>query len=191
MPRAAPLWRSFPWDPAAAENEPFSAAFVPPLQGFNRFDLPGRPAGVIYLAETPDHALGEWIVRFRGRSLGEAGLKRNGKLRALVTVTLRNTAWSEIVDLCDPEELTRYRITPDSLAVRDRSLTQAIAQRLHDAGLTGLRWWSALFGDWHTVVLFRNRLAPDALAYGVPEVVSLSTPALLQAADWLNVRLVS
>jgi hypothetical protein len=190
-PRTSPLWRSFPWDPAAAENEPFSAAFVPPLQGFNRFDLPGRPAGVIYLAETPDHALGEWIARFRGRSLRESGLERDGRLRALATVELRDPVWSDIVDLCDPEELTRYRITPDSLAVRDRSVTQAIAERLHDAGLTGLRWWSALFGDWHTVVLFRDRLASNALAYGAPEAVGLSTPALVQAANWLSIRLVN
>jgi hypothetical protein len=189
MPRATPLWRSFPWDPGAAENEPFSAAFVPPMQGFNRFDLPGRPAGVIYLAETPDHALGEWIARFRGRSLREAGLQRNGKLRALVTVELRDPVWSGIVDLCDPEALTRYHVTPDLLAVRDRSVTQGIAQRLHDAGLTGLRWWSALFGDWHTVVLFRDRLVPDAPAYGTPAAVTLTSPALVQAADWLNVRL--
>ena len=183
------LWRSFPWDPEAAEDAPFSAAFVPSNQGHSRFDLPGRPAGVVYLAETPDHAIGEWIARFRGQALTEADLERNGRARALVSVELRDASRGRIADLCDPAELTRYGLRADQLAVRDRAVTQGIAARLYDAGLTGLRWWSALFGDWHTVVLFRDRLPTDALAYGTPEVVDFSTHALARAADWLNVRL--
>jgi hypothetical protein len=184
-----PLWRSFPWNPDAAENQPFSAVFVSPAQGLGRFDRPENPAGVVYLAETPDHAIGEWIARFRGRSITEAHLKRNGVRRGLVRLKALPEIWEGIADLCDPKELDRHGMTPDSLAMRDRTVTQGIAARLFERGQTGLRWWSAHFGDWHTVVLFRERLPVDGLDYGVPEAVDLATPALLRAADWLDVGL--
>lgn len=38
-------WRVFPWDPRAAEDEPFSVSFVPGGQGYGRFDLPSQDAG--------------------------------------------------------------------------------------------------------------------------------------------------
>jgi hypothetical protein len=60
-----PLWRVFPWDPAAAEGDRFSAGFVPGGQGRNRFDLPGQPRGVIYLAESEEHAVAEMIQAYR------------------------------------------------------------------------------------------------------------------------------
>lgn len=184
-----PLWRSFPWDPAAAENQPFSAAFVPPGQGHGRFDLPGEPVGVLYLAETPDHAVAEWLARFRGTSIEETDLMRNGKARALVAVELAGSAWDGIADLCAPAVLQHHGFRPDSLAMRDRTVTQAVAAALYERGLAGLRWWSALFGDWHTVVLFRDKIPVDALVYGAPEIVGFTTHALARAADWLNIQL--
>src|SRR5688500_17306916 len=62
------LWRAFPWDREAPEGGPFSVRSVAPpqMQNYGRFDLHGRPS-VLYLAQTPAHALAE-VLR---------GLKRN------------------------------------------------------------------------------------------------------------------
>lgn len=59
--------------------------------------------------------------------------------------------------------------------------TQAIAASAWDSGETGLRWWSALGGDWHGVVPFTHRAEAD-LRYGGPRVLSARTPALYAAA---------
>ena len=50
-----------------------------------------------------------------------------------------------------------------ALAASDRRVTQGIAGRIHAAGHSGFRWWSALSGEWHTVVLFTDRIPLDAL----------------------------
>lgn len=185
-PGAFTVWRRFPWNPEAAENQPFSAAFIPPTQGLGRFDLADAPAGVVYLAETAEHAVGEWLARFRRDGVAPPDLRHSGHPQALVRVTCL-MARPEIADLCDPHLLAAFDFAPDSLAVRDRTTTQAVAARLHAERYTGLRWWSAFGGEWHTVALFRDRLEPGTLRFGVPEPLHLDHPALLAAAEWLGV----
>lgn len=185
------LWRVFPWDPAAAEGERFSAAFVPAGQGRGRFDLPGRPAGVLYLAETPEHAVAELIQRFRSqpRPLDAADLMVAGHTLALVSITVSPAASAGIADLCDPAFLARLGIRPDETAARARPPSQRAAAEVHAAGHAGLRWWSAFMGEWHTVVLFRERLEARALVYGAPVPLGLRHPSLTAAALALDVPL--
>lgn len=188
MEPPALVWRVFPWDPDAADGEPFSPTYVPPLQGKGRFDLPGVPGGVLYCAETPEHAVAEQIQHLRGQTLDEADLRIAGRGLALVPVTLPPMVRERVADLCDPEELLRLGVRPDETASRDRRLTQRIAASVHAAGHAGLRWWSALNGDWHTVVLFRDRL-DSPLEYGAPERLTLDHPAVQEAARILGIRL--
>jgi hypothetical protein len=188
-PVAAPLWRAFPWNPAAAEGERFSAAFVPGGQGKGRFDLGGNARGVLYLAETPEHAVGEILQRYRNQEepLDDADLILWGHRLALVSVNLESTVWTEIADLCDPETLVADGIRPDSTAARIRATSQGVAATVFDAGRAGLRWWSAFFGEWHTLVLFVDRLAPGALSYGTPEPLHLTTAHLTEAVRLLDI----
>lgn len=181
------LWRVFPWDPAAAEGERFSPTYVPPGQGKGRFDLPRMPGAIMYCSETPEHAVGEMIQHYRGQALDEADLRVGGHLLALVAVTLAGQLRDRVLDLCDPEVLVRLGLRPDETASNDRKVTQRITSRIHGAGYAGLRWWSALTGDWHTVVLFRDRLDP-APAYGPPEALTMDHPAVVQAARTLGIR---
>jgi hypothetical protein len=183
------VWRAFPWNPSSQEGEPFSASFIPPLQGKGRFDLPGVPGGVLYLAETPEHAVAERIQHFRGQSLGPADLRVARHDLALVSVGLSPQIRESLADLCDPALLLRYGIRPDETASRDRRTTQRIAADLHAAGHSGLRWWSALSGDWHTLALFRDRLDPTQPAYGTPEPITLEHPAVREAAHTLGIAL--
>lgn len=183
------LWRVFPWDPAAAEGEPFSATHVPGGQGGNRFDLPGSPRGVIDLAESEDHAVAELLQGFRNSRapLTEADLTRWGRRLALVSVELEPATWPRVADLCDPATLGELGITTDQPPLRDRRRTQQIAVALHGRGYAGLRWWSAFWGEWHTVVLFRDRLTATSLAYGRPTPLSLDSPAVVDAARLLDI----
>ena len=182
------VWRAFPWDPAAASGEPFSVTHVPKSGGRGRFDLPGAPEGVLYCAETPDHAVGEVIQHYRGQTLEPAELRVGRHALALVGVTLTAEIRERVLDLCDPQTLMRLGVRPDETASNVRRVTQAIAARVHAAGHRGLRWWSALTGDWHTVVLFRDRMRPPP-GYGAPEPLTLDHPAVVEAARVLGIRM--
>lgn len=183
-----PLWRVFPWEAEAEEGKPFSASYVPGGQGRGRFDLSGSPSGVLYLAEVPEHAVAEMIQPFRNQVLDEADLVVEGRTLARVSADLSAEVRDGVVDLCDPAELVRLRIHPDEIAARTRATTQRIASSLHAAGYTGLRWWPAFFGEWHTVILFRDRL-PAPPVYGAPHPLHLGDSVLAGAARRLDIEL--
>jgi hypothetical protein len=187
MPR--PLWRVFPWDPDAAEGERFSAAFVPGGQGRNRFDLRGNPQGVVYLAESEDYAVAEMIQGF-GNSpepVTDDDLTTWGHTLALVSVELDEELWPGIADLCLPATLESIGITADVPAMRERVRTQDVAFELYSRGHTGLRWWSAFWGEWHTVVLFREKLTDGTLRYGTPVALEVTSPPVVKAARRLDI----
>jgi hypothetical protein len=180
------LFRAFPWDRDAPEGERFSASWISETQGQGRFDLPSKPGGVLYLAETPEHAVAEMIQHYRGQELEEADLGIAGHPLALVTVGVSARIAGRVVDLCDPEVLLQLGIRPDQTASRERRGTQRIAALIHAGGHTGLRWWSALPGDWHTALLFCDRINDD-LTFGAPEPLSFTHPALNEAMRVLGI----
>jgi hypothetical protein len=181
-------WRVFPWDPGATEGTPFSASFVPATQGSGRFDLPDRPAGVLYLAETPEHALGEKIQDLRNQSVVDADLFEAGHRYARVSVDLPDAVRDALADLCDPATVARWSTPPDHIAALDRATTQAIAARLYAEDLPGFRWWSPFFGEWHTLVLFRDRF-PAPPTFGTPEPIGIDHPVLRRTAAQLGMIL--
>jgi hypothetical protein len=158
------------------------------MQGQGRFDLPDSATGVLYLAETPEHAVAERIRGFRGRTLRGAHLIFEARPLALVSFDLGDPFREEIADLCRPDLLARLDLAPDRIASRNRKVTQAIAARIHTDGWRGLRWWSAFFGEWHTIVLFRDRITAP-LENDDPEPLSLDHPAVVEAATVLGIEL--
>jgi hypothetical protein len=190
---AGPLWRIFPWDPLAPDGAPYSARFIPPAgsQTGGRFDLGTVP--VLYLAEHSEHALAEVLQRFRGKPLRPAHLRRRDSRQpervlplALVEARLPLEVNAALPDLGDPAVLQRLGIRPDHLASRDRRTTQAISRALHDRGLPGLRWWSALSGDWHATVLYLDRVDVRAIVYGEPDALSIDHPVARETARLLD-----
>jgi hypothetical protein len=140
----------------------------------------------------PEHAIGEMLAPFRGTAFRPAYLRQGGHPLALVEVSLAPTLVERIPDCTDPEVLTALELRPDALAHHDRALTQSIARRLHDMGTAadspaGLRWWSALTGAWHTVVLFTDRERPSEVSFGVPRPVQESDPILQRALSVLGI----
>ena len=183
------LWRAFPWDPRAALGQPFSAEYCPPQHGYNRFDLPRSERGVLYLAGSPDHAVGELVQSYRNQTLDEDDLFVLGHPLALVEITLESAVAERIADLCDPAVLVRMETRPDEVAARERRTTQRIAKQLFADGWAGLRWWSAFFGEWHGTVLFLDRIEGDSLSYGTPELLHLTDATVEEAAQLLGIQL--
>jgi hypothetical protein len=185
---ALTLWRAFPWDRAAAPGDPFSPLHIQSGQTSGRFDLHDRPP-VLYLGESAEHALGELLQGFRSRTIGAAHLKRRGRPLAVVAVRVPPAVADQVVDCTDPAALALHHLRPDQLASHDRSVTQAIARRLHESGVPGFRWWSALTGEWHGVVLFDDRVPASKLDVGTPEEVTVAHPALARCAALLGIAL--
>jgi len=142
------LWRVFPYDRGAREGEPYSVRSVAPAhrQTGGRFDLGTHP--VLYLAETPAHAVAEVLRRFSGRALTPLLLHHSHHPLALVGAELSAELSSGLVDLTDPATLVRLGVRPDTLALpaSGRTQTQAVSRQIHEAGAPGFRWWSALPG---------------------------------------------
>ena len=171
-------WRVFPWDPTARPGEPFSPSYIHPNQGAGRFDVAGKL--VVYLAETAVHAVAEKLQRFRGQKIDRKDLIESRKPLALVECQLGKI---KLADLCDPAVLVKHDIKPDVLASREIAKTQAVAARLHDAGYQGLRWWSALSGDWHTIVVFEGHIE-----YGKPEQLTIDHQIVQEVSEALGIR---
>lgn len=185
------LWRVFPWDSEARPGMPFSATALPRHQGSGRFDIP-HITPVRYLAESPENAVGERIQTFRGQRLTDRNLKWGGRPLALIGATIATPAPGEpdIIDLCDPQALVTHDCRPDMLASSDLIRTQVISAQLYATGALGFRWWSALRGDWHTIVLFVNRITPIVLQWDdTPEPLTISHAAVRSAALTLGVLL--
>jgi hypothetical protein len=186
-------WRCFPWDANAAAGEPFSSTYLVPGQMVGRFDLADRPP-VRYLAESPEHAIGEVLSPFRGTTFRPTYLRQSGHALALVEVVLSASLVQRIPDCTDPGTLATLGIRPDALAHHDRTLTQAIARRLHALGLdtsspAGLRWWSGLTGAWHTNVIFSDRVKRGDIRFGTPRTLRTDDAELVRALSILGIRM--
>ncbi|HEY3219217.1 MAG TPA: RES family NAD+ phosphorylase [Gemmatimonadales bacterium] len=179
-------WRVFPWDPAANAGEPFTPSYIHPTQGSGRFDLAGQL--VVYLSESAVHAVAEKLQRFRGQKIDRKDLIESGKPLALVACRLRKI---KMADLCDPAVLVKHDIKPDVLASRDVSKTQPIAAALYEAGYQGLRWWSALSGDWHTIVVFQGGGGGGGggdIEYDKPEQLTIDHTIVQEASEALGIQ---
>lgn len=94
----------------------------------------------------------------------------------------------DLADLCDPGTLASLGTRPDVVAARDRETTQELAGRIAGTGADGLRWWSRFMGEWHTVVVFSDRVGGDPLAWGEPRILEPGDPDLLAALDAIGMR---
>lgn len=163
-----------------------------PGQTVGRFDLHDRPP-VRYLAETAPHAIGEVLAPFRGTRFRDAYLRQAGQHLALVEVVLSPALDRRLLDCTDPAQLAALGIRPDELAHHDRRVTQRIARHLyqHRRGrqrAAGFRWWSALTGAWHTLVVFTDRARPGEVTFGAPHPLTPADPDLVVSLGLLGVR---
>lgn len=142
---------------------------------------------MLYVAESPDHAVAELLQPWRGQRLETFHLTRAGLPLAMARVNIAADTVLELADLCDPKTLSSLEVSPDATASRHRETTQPIAQAAWNAGRSGLRWWSSFWGDWHTAVLFVARTGVGT-HFGAPEILTLDHEAVAGAASLLDMR---
>ncbi|NUL48272.1 RES family NAD+ phosphorylase [Cellulosimicrobium funkei] len=136
------LYRVHPWREDAGETEPFGALYVPPLQGYGRWDNPDLYR-LRYFSLTPAGAVAETFGSLRQWSSGMFLVPGDSTaVRAVSTYSLPDeTRWA---DLADPPVLTRLgvgRVT--DVTRRDLRRTQRLAERIHASGeWDGIAWWS-------------------------------------------------
>jgi hypothetical protein len=140
---------------------------------------------VLYTSEDAEHAVAEMLQPWRGQRLESFHLTRAGFPLALVEIQIPSASMGRIADLCDPSYLAASGTPPDRSASRFRHLTQPLARDAWEAGFHGLRWWSSFWGDWHTVVLFSDRVE-EHLQFGTPEALDLDHTTVRRAADLLG-----
>src|SRR4051812_41937329 len=111
------VWRVFPFDRSARDGEPYSVRSVAPAhrQTGGRFDL--GTVSVLYLAETPAHALAEVWRQFTGSILPPDLLRHSRHPLALVELRIPDAIAEDVADLTDPSVLARFGIRPDTLAL--------------------------------------------------------------------------
>jgi hypothetical protein len=148
------LFRCFPWDAAAAADDPGGPLWFPRrLQGAGRHDAPGR-YGCLYVSEEPLSVVVEQLAPFVGTRLGAPDLVRRGLPLALTALELAEEA--RLVDLDQPFVLAAARLRPSLVATRERERSQADAVALHELypEAVGLRWWSTFEPRWANVTLY-------------------------------------
>jgi hypothetical protein len=144
---------------------------------------------VLYLAASPEGAVGERLQALRGFPVEPADLDARGRPLSLVSLEIPAEWERDFVDLIDPQVLVARGVTPDRCADHRREVTHAIAAAAYADGARGIRSWSALTGAWHTAALFVDRCPLDAMVFGLPEPLALDHPAVVQAAEVLGMEL--
>lgn len=182
------LYRCFAWRPAARDDEPDGALWLPRIfQGEGRHDNPDV-YGCLYLSDRPESCIAEQLAAFRGQRLTASMLRRRGLPLALARLEIRDSAtW---IDLDDPSVLLRERLRPSHVATRRRAVTQpqALALYRRHPRAAGLRWWSSWEALWANVTVFDRGVAAMH-AIEVTEL-TLAHPKLLEAADVFGLRVV-
>jgi hypothetical protein len=182
------LWRLLPLAPDVAPSSPGGALWFPrQLQGTGRHDNPDR-YGCLYLSESPMSAVAEGLAQFRGAGVLTQGMLVRANLpMALVQVDCEDGR--KLIDLDDPDVLTRTRLRPSRVATKARAITQAYAARIFDAhpAAVGLRWWSTLEASLTNFTLY-DRAAP-ALRLIDSETLTLEHSATREAADLLGLAI--
>jgi hypothetical protein len=181
-------WRLLPWREGALPTEPGGALWFPrELQGAGRHDNPDR-YGCLYVSESPVSAVVEAFAPFRGTGVLSAAMLVRGGLR-LALAQLQLDDHSDVLDLDDPRVLEKMQLRPSRVATGARAVTQAYALQLFDEypSVVGLRWWSTLEASLLNLTLYDR--AAESLAFREMDLLALSHPAVLEAAELLGLDL--
>lgn len=184
------LYRVFRATPGAVPTARGGPLYVPrDRQGAGRHDDPSR-FGAFYAARTPEAAVAEVIQPFRGKDLADTDLVLVDGARQTLAA-FDDTALGPLSDLDDPAILLAHGWRPSRVVGRDRTITQAMAVTLFEAGALGLSWWSAIDAAWTNVTLFAERtLDPGRLVLaGSPETLTVRHPMVQAAAARLAIPL--
>lgn len=170
--------------------EPYHPLFVPTnLQGRGRFDNPDR-SGALYVAHTPQGAVGEVFGDFDFWTKASIERTRSGHPRCLVTYAIDDAA--TLLDLDDAAALMALALRPTDVVRRNRDRTLEVALQLwldrKRNGLAGLTWWSYWRPEWKVSMLWSDNVDNTFGAAEVAQVepLAIDHDAVTLAADVLH-----
>ena len=178
------LWRTLPFDKAAAPSEPGGALWFPrEQQGYGRHDNADL-YGCLYVSEDPVSAVAESLAAFRGTGrLTASMLTQVGRPLALAELALPDDAVA--IDLDDPDYLASRGLRPSWIATRQRKLTQAIARDLYiGTEAVGIRWWSTLEASLTNWTIYDR--AAESLSLTEVTELRIDDPVVREAAALLG-----
>jgi hypothetical protein len=153
-------YRVFPHNPDAAPTEKGGALFAP-RSSVGRIDNPSLYAA-LYVADTPEAAIAETFGRLPLWRPADF-IHASGCVMTIATYTIPDTA--QLCDLDDITTLAKLGIHhPSRVITRDRSVTQAWAQRVYEQGaFAGVQWWCYYNPEWRSIALWdlRNLTVSD------------------------------
>lgn len=171
------LFRVHLWDPRARAGEPFSAGFIPPQQGYGRWDNPELYT-LRYAARSPEGAI---IESFGAHAVWRDDMFRTGAgdaVRALSTFEVPDD--TVLADLADPALLLELGARVTDVSRREPRVTQRLAARLYASHrFDGIAWWSFFHPHESLVALFQ----PDEARVVTTAPLSLDTPEVVRAAE--------
>jgi hypothetical protein len=180
------LYRVFPWVRGARASEPGGPLFVPRFdQGSGRHD--NDAYGVLYLSRSKVSPIAEQLKDYVGRPWRETRLLREGSPLSLASID--EGALDGLLDLDDPRNLVTRRLRPSGVATRRRKVTQGMALRIYQEGVSGFEWWSTIEASWINVTLFEDRVVDRLSLASEPEPLTLDHPAVREAAEAVGVLL--
>ncbi|GAC1389217.1 MAG: hypothetical protein NVSMB31_04910 [Vulcanimicrobiaceae bacterium] len=175
------LYRTFPYDPNAAERDPGGALFVPP-GGAGRIDNPDLYR-TFYASSDPAGSIAEVFGIFPYWD-SETFAHANGHRYTLATYDAPD---GPFFDLDNPANLMKFGIKPSEVVMRDRKLTQQWARNIFLAGsYIGIKWWSFYGPQWSNLGIWEY--AAITLAQP-PDPLHPKHGAVLDAANQI-VRLI-
>jgi hypothetical protein len=145
---------------------------------------------LIYLAAAPEAAVGEMFGRIPEWSddMFRVPYLPAGRY-ALATFTLDDSI--TFLDLDDAHNLVERRLRPTQVVIRDTAFTQPLAARIYreqDAGKRrwgGIRWWSFWAPQWPVMALWVPPGGGHPLQLDSVERLTVSHPAVQDAAATL------
>jgi hypothetical protein len=171
------VFRVFPYDPSAADQNKGGALFVPSPSPL------GRIANLefyreLYFADRAEAAVAEkfgFLQAWHANDFIDGGSNP-------FAVTSYEIDASGILNLNDTAALVRLGIDqPSQVVTRNRELTQNWAKQIFMTGrYSGLSWWSYYYPDWTAFGVWNVRLVRHV---GPPEILTPSHPAVLLAAN--------
>ncbi|MCH7730896.1 MAG: RES family NAD+ phosphorylase [Candidatus Marinimicrobia bacterium] len=178
----------FIWDGTSYGSAIMQNLFPPrSRQGSGRHDIPDRTA-VIYCSKSPVSAVAEVIQGFRGTFLtNRVFLYPGNKVRALAHILLDDSVL--LVDLDDPEELSKRQLNPSQVATMNRQMTQSISRSMFDEGAFGFTWWSTLDASWTNATLFENRISEYLSIEDQVLVLEKQMSVVINASKALNIQI--
>ena len=171
------LFRVFPQDPSAADNDEGGALYVPPPSTL------GRIANVnlyreLYFAEQPEAAVAEIFGALFAWYPSDF-VHASGRLYAVSAYEFDDA--ERILSLNDTSALRMAGVEqPSHVVTRDRTVSQAWARTIFGSGkFNGVSWWSYSCPDWTVCAVWEF----SSLRHVGPiETLTPSHPAVILAA---------